>query len=135
MKKVKLVYANNKVDDFLCVNVGDPLPPIYSNHSTDSGLAICLHVPDNLIVPVVYEVNITDSTGSLTRRSDINSSQCLNFTSDLYPAVCGPFQLSVAAINSVGRTVTQQTLLAEDNQPMPCDCFREKGNDIHHSCN
>jgi hypothetical protein len=80
--------------------------------------------------PEVYEVNLTDSTGSLTRLSGIyNTSQCLNITSDLYPAVCGPFQLSVAAINSVGREVTQQTLL-EDNQPMPCDCFREKGRKV-----
>jgi hypothetical protein len=113
------------------VSTDDPLPPLpprYSENDTDTGLAICLQIPDTPISPVVYEVNLTDSTGSMTGLSGIyNTSQCLKITSDFYPAVCGPFQLSVAAINSVGRVFGEERTLLQGNQPMPCDCFREKG--------
>ena len=122
-----LTNCNQDAHDIVCIHADDPLPPQPPN-ITDTGMAICLHIPDLIHrSPEVYEVNLTDSTGSQTRLSGVyNTSQCLTITSDLYPTVCGPFQVSVAAVNSVGRNVTQQTLL-RDNQPMPCECFREKG--------
>jgi len=57
---------------------------------------------------------VTDSTGMLTRLSGVyNTSRCLSITSDLYPDACGPFQLSAAAMNGVGRETTQLTLLPD----------------------
>ena len=102
---------------------GYPQPPNIIHHSSNS--TFCFNNP---IHPEVYEVNLTDSTGSLTRLSGIyNTSQCLTITSDLYPDVCGPFPLSVAAMNTVGREVTQLTINTS-NEASPCDCYLEKGN-------
>ena len=91
---------------------------------------LCFTVPNNPIHPEVFEVNLTDSTGSLTRLSGVYStSKCLNITSDLYPGVCWPFQVSVAAINTAGREVTQLAINGTLPYGMatPCDCYQKKG--------
>ena len=102
---------------------GYPQPPIITYFSNNS---FCFTIPDNPISPEVYEITLTDSTGSLIRLSGVYStSRCLIITSDLYPNVCGPFQLSVAAVNEVGREVTQ---LSSSNitEPTPCECYQQK---------
>lgn len=112
----------------LIILTGYPLSPLISY---DENNMFCFTVPVNPIHPEVYEVKLTDSTGSLTRLSGIYStSQCLTITSDLYPDACGPFQLSVAATNDVGREVSELTLLPS-NEPNPCGCYQEKS--MYHS--
>ena len=85
------------------------------------------------IRPTILEVNLTDSTGLLTRLGGIYnaSDTCLTITSDLYPDVCGPFHLSVTAINTVGRVTAYSTILP-DVEPRPCDCYQQKGTEPTH---
>ena len=60
--------------------------------------------------PVTYEVNLTDSIGSLLSRY-YNSAQCLSIDNP----VCGPFQLSVSITTSTGKSAdVQETLLPND---------------------
>ena len=50
-----------------------------------------------------YLVTVTDACGTDTSLSGTYStSQCLPITSDLFPDVCGPFVVSVVAVNRVG---------------------------------
>ena len=50
-----------------------------------------------------YEVSITDVTDLDTPLSGIyTTSQCLTITSDLFPRVCAPFQVSIEAVNALG---------------------------------
>jgi hypothetical protein len=103
---------------------GFPQPPATTFNSTSNLFSFT--IPDNPIAPVVYEINLTDVTGSLSSLSGVyNISGCLNI-SDLYPHVCGPFQFSVTASNSVGRESTLVTALPSSTTT-PCDCYREKG--------
>ena len=67
----------------------------------------------------MYEVNLTDSTGSLTPLSGFYTNpECLSIGPALYPDLCGPFQLSVAAISKVERSAVQyQTVLPDNGIP------------------
>ena len=52
-----------------------------------------------------YNVSVVDITGSPTSLSGTYTSpQCIKLTSDLYTDVCGPFKISVTAINQVGES-------------------------------
>ena len=66
--------------------------------------SICFNVSSNSERPVeYYEVSITDVTGLDTPLSGVyNTSQCLTITSDLFPDVCAPFQVSIEAVNAFG---------------------------------
>ena len=68
------------------------------NHS------ICFNVSSNSENPVdYYKVSITDVTGLDTPLSGVyNTSQCLTITSELFPDVCAPFQVSIEAVNAHG---------------------------------
>ena len=96
--------------------------------------AFCFTIPVNPIAPEVYEINVTDSTGSRINLSGVyNTSNCLSLTSDLYPDVCGPFQVSVVASNTVGRETAPPHLIGNNTrEPTPCDCYTRKG--LYASC-
>ena len=112
---------------YMYVNLGFPQPPII----TVSNYVFCF-APVSPTILEHYEVNLADSTSLLTRLSGIfSTSRCLAITSDLYPDVCGPFHLSVTAINTVGRVTTHSTILS-DAESRPCDCYQQTGTDIHH---
>jgi hypothetical protein len=110
-----------------CSLAGHPHHPVIDYN--DTSRMFCFSIPNNPISPEIYEVNLTDSTGALTELHGVYwTSQCLTVTPNLYPHVCGPFQLFVVAKNSVGEEVSQQTLLSNTNiEPTPCDCYQEKG--------
>ena len=119
--------THNKRDYQVCTFTTVPPRPPSLNYSNRSRV-FCFTIPNDLINPEVYQVNLTDNTGSLTRLSGTyNSSQCLTITSDLYPDVCGPFQLSVAA--TVNHLVTELTLISSGvaNTSSPRDCYQAKG--------
>jgi hypothetical protein len=84
-------------------------------------------IPDNPIAPEVYEISVTDVTGSLTSLNGVYSTSGCISVSDLYPKICGPFQLSITATNSMGRERAHFTTPLRDTLT-PCGCYREKGN-------
>ena len=127
-----MLYIHGYQDRYeICSGItiaGYPQAPIVNFYNASN--MFCFTIPDNPIHPEVYEVNLTDSTGSQTRLSGVyNTSQCLTITSDLHPNVCGPFQLSVAVMNTVGREETTPTIIPDSTtaEPTPCDCYQQKG--------
>ena len=108
----------------MLICVGYPAPPTIN---FNNNITFSFTIPDNPISSEVYDVNLTDSTGSQTRLSGVyNTSRVLSITSDLYPDVCAPFQLSVTAVNSVGREAIQH-IIGEMTEPTPCECYKQKG--------
>ena len=82
---------------------------------------------------VEYRVNLTDNTESPTRLSGIyHTSQCLSITPDLYPDVCGPFQLSVSAAGQ--QVITAPLSLLPPGKELDlCGCYQEKGSCSYYS--
>ena len=67
--------------------------------------SICFNASSNSAEHPVeyYKVSITDVTGLDTKLSGVyNISQCLTITSELFPDVCAPFQVSIEAVNVLG---------------------------------
>ena len=99
--------------------LGFPQPPVVEWFGQNS--TFCFGAPAPPIIPEHYEVNLMDKTGSLTRLN-YDTTSCLLIVSDLFPYQCGPFHLSVTAINTMGRETTSFNATAT-----ACDCSQQTG--------
>ena len=78
------------------VCIAPPPPPVV--YSTNTSVCFWSRSPVES-----YLVTVTDSCGTDTSLSGTyNTSQCLPITSDRSPNVCGPFMVSVVAVDRVG---------------------------------
>ena len=78
------------------VCIAPPPPPVV--YSTNTSVCFWSRFPVES-----YLVTVTDVSGTNASLSGTyNTSQCLPITSDLSPDVCGPFMVSVVALNRVG---------------------------------
>lgn len=96
LQNITVYYAS-------CVATGPPQNPVLIYNKMNQ---ICFSSSSNY--PTLYEVNITDITGSLALSNTYSTSQCLT-TSALYPDECAPLTVSVTARNSFGELTTRQS--------------------------